>query len=97
MTCREKANNLLIGKCLNYKEHVKTLNAHSFKPKTYELRNIFQCHDRTKVQHVCYHFNRAVFVLPHPGLAFKRGFQLFKSTDLNTSIKEDTFHTHCEK
>lgn len=28
-----------------------------------------------------------VCVLPHPGLAFKRGSQLFKSADLNTSVK----------
>lgn len=35
-------------------------------------------------------------MLPHPGLVFKRHFQLFKTADLNTSIKEDTFHMYCE-
>lgn len=70
----------------------KTLKAHVFKTKTRLKTNI-----STKVQPVYYHFKRGVCVPPHPGLAFKRGFQLFKSADLNTSIKEDTFHTHCEK
>lgn len=51
----------------------------------------------TEVEHVCYDSKRGVCVLPHPGLAFKRGFQLFKLADLYTSIKEDTFYMHCEK
>jgi len=38
-----------------------------------------------------------VCVLPRPGLAFKGAFQLFKSADLNTSIKEDTLHTQLWK